>query len=245
MSDDLQHQKMAYDSGTLFGTQIKASKNINSNAPATVPNNSPNTILYDPRQIWNMPDSMLAHEQEHVLDNRASSRYGNGWNKDQAMYDTYVQAGGNPEKDYQQGFRSGLATPDVQKQLEKLGLSDGYTSGNPVKTKDGLINGSSLHELLASLSGYEQAKNVDLTKDPVLGKALFSDPAFTAAYKASTGLRTERLDAKDLPPYTPDMQAGQRPNDWADPALWKNLSNALPPAPMSVLPALSRFGGKK
>jgi hypothetical protein len=207
LSDFPKNQKVAYDGGVLFNTKLQAKPGMDH--PARVPGNAPNTIQYDPRQMLGLPDSVFAHEQEHVLDNRAKGRYGSDWTKDQGMYDAFVKAGGNPDGDYQQNFRSALANPEVQKHLESIGLSDGYTSGYPVPQPTGMINGAPWNELMASMSGYEQAKNVDLTKDPVLGKALFSDPAFAAAYKASTGLRTERLDAKDLAPYTPDM-SGKR-----------------------------------
>ena len=65
-----------------------------------------------------------------------------------------------------------------------------------------------MYEQLASLAGYEAANNVDLTKDPVLRKTLFSDKDVRETYNAITGLRQTRLDARDLPTYTRQPEPG-------------------------------------
>ncbi len=65
------------------------------------------------------------------------------------------------------------------------------------------------HEQVATLSAIEQVKNVDLTQDPELRKTLFKDPTTRKAYRAITGLRQTRLDARDLPPYTMQPEPGE------------------------------------
>lgn len=247
----LPNQKTGFDPNLLFGTKFEPKSNMK--APAMVPYADPNKIVYDPKQILAMPDNyVMSHEMEHILDNRAEQRYGKDGNKEQLMYNAYVQAGGKPDGDYQEAFRYGLATTPVQKRLEELGLSDGYTSGYPKVDKQGtFMNAAPWHELMASMSGYENANNVDLTKDPVLGKALFNDPAFAAAYKASTGLRTDRLDAKDLAPYIPDVAtpAAAAPVQAAAPtpqatSMWSGLANMVPAAATSWIQSLANIGKK-
>jgi len=64
-------------------------------------------------------------------------------------------------------------------------------------------NPSLLEEQFATLSSLEQDKNKRLTDDPYVRENIFVTPEQRAAYNALTGLRQTRLDAKDLPPYTP------------------------------------------
>jgi hypothetical protein len=82
---------------------------------------------------------------------------------------------------------------------EKYGIDNGYF--DPDYLKEGGTH-RVFYEQLASLAGTEAAKNVDLTKDPILRQSLFKDRDVREAYNAITGLRQTRLDAKDLPPYT-------------------------------------------
>jgi hypothetical protein len=65
--------------------------------------------------------------------------------------------------------------------------------------------GEELSEYLADLSGIETFKGIDLTKDNFIKQNVFGgDDDLIAEYKAVTGLRQDRLDAKDLAPYIPD-----------------------------------------
>jgi hypothetical protein len=65
--------------------------------------------------------------------------------------------------------------------------------------------GETLNEYLADLSGIETFKGIDLTKDSFIKRNVFGgDDDLIAEYKAVTGLRQDRLDAKDLAPYIPD-----------------------------------------
>ena len=62
-----------------------------------------------------------------------------------------------------------------------------------------------LAEYLADLSGIETLKGIDLTKDRFIKNFVFGgDDDLVAEYKAVTGIRQDRLDAKDLAPYVPD-----------------------------------------
>jgi hypothetical protein len=135
----------------------------------------------------------LAHEMEHALAAQGLEPQGRTINKE---WDKL--SGDHPTSD-----RSSLVkrlaehAPYLQ---EKWGLDPeaGYFSS---KIKG--ANPNLLEEQFASLSALEQEKNKRLTDDPYVRKHIFVTPEQRAAYNALTGLRQSRLDAKDLPPYTP------------------------------------------
>jgi len=119
----------------------------------------------------------------------------------------------------------------VKKELEKLGVNKNFTDNltkmdenykygkgalkkyiqekydyNPTYIGRGLkdyFDIGNFTEGIADLSAIETINNIDITKDPVIRKIIFNDnPEYIEVYKAVTGLRTDRLDAKDLPPFT-------------------------------------------
>jgi hypothetical protein len=62
---------------------------------------------------------------------------------------------------------------------------------------------SPFNEILADLNAYEMDSRIDVTKDPVLREQLFNnDERLIEAYRSVAPNRADRLDAKDLPPYT-------------------------------------------
>jgi len=208
------NQKVGFDPGTLFGTSLG---NAALGTSFGVPNYAPNTILFHGTYeglptdyVKQAPDYGIMHETEHILDNRASGRYGEDWRKtdafDAALQDAKSKGVGSKySKDHWLEFQRNTAKPEVRERLKQLGANDGYltnyTQGKTIGGKP--TNDSPFDEIMASLSGLETAKGIDITKDPVLRKHLFNNnDAYIEAYKATTGLRTERLDAKDLPPYT-------------------------------------------
>lgn len=202
------NQKFNYDVGSLFG--VKLNKNSESGYHAYVKPGDPNTIYVNQLLAGDLgivPEA-LAHESEHILEQRASKRY----NKQYPVDDFFIEAlqttvpgskkvtwaGVNTgSKLYRNFVNSANSNKKVAERLYNLGLSPyvGYIGKN--------LTTKSLREILASLSGFETASNIDITQDPVLRKELFQDSEeLIQAYKAVTGLRQERLDAKDLPPYT-------------------------------------------
>lgn len=203
-------QQGSWDAGTLYGTRFV-----------------PTTGASIPGEMWvdkglneighrvdfqgnyrgttgtSLPPYVLAHEQEHIQQNRAEDRY------KQTMHDLWNE---NLNKAYNiknpralgfdhpyWDFSKNLQSKPVRERLKELGAGDdSYLMGKAAKT--------STNELFASLSGFEEAKRIDITKDPILRKALFNnDIRMMEAYKASTGLRLDRLDARDLPPATPQV----------------------------------------
>ena len=111
----------------------------------------------------------------------------------------------------------------VKKELKKLGVGENFTNNlignktnNYVHGKGGLkkyiqekydydptyigTRVGHFSEGIADLSAIEAINNIDITKDPVVRKIIFNNnPEYIEVYKAVTGLRTDRLDAKDLP----------------------------------------------
>jgi len=119
----------------------------------------------------------------------------------------------------------------VKKELEKLGVNKNFTDSltkrdeknnygkgglkkyiqekydyDPTYIGKGLkdyFDVGNFSEAIADLSAIETINNIDITKDPIVRKIIFNDnPEYIEVYKAVTGLRTDRLDAKDLPPFT-------------------------------------------
>ena len=200
-------QQGTWDAATLYNTRF--SPVSGSSIPGEMwVQNGLNQIGYRTDTSGNyrgsqLPDYVLAHEQEHIQQNRAEDRYKTTMND--LWYENLNKAFNidNPrslgfDHPYWK-FSKNIQSSEVRNRLKELGAEkDAYLSGTAAKT--------STDELFASLSGLEEAKRIDLTKDPVLKKALFNnDLRMMEAYKASTGLRLDRLDSKDLPPSTPQV----------------------------------------
>jgi hypothetical protein len=130
-----------------------------------------------------------AHEAEHLLQRRGLGDVGNVFGK-------FSDLAGGEDAARSFVFNILSAYPHLQ---EKYNLNEPYFDRrilNQIPAKDLLA------EQLASLGAIEQAHNVDLTQDPILRESLFKDPIHRRTFRAMTGLRQTRLDAKDLPPYT-------------------------------------------
>ena len=206
--DMIPNQRLNYDVGSLFG--VKLNPNAEPGYYAYVNRGDPNNIYFRPLlavDLGAVPEA-LAHESEHILEQRASQRY----NKKQPVSDFFIENlqktvpdseevrwsnSNEGSKLYRNFFKAANSNKKVAERLYDLGLSPSVAYiGSDLKR-------NSLQEILASLSGFETASNIDITQDPVLRKELFQDSeALIQAYKAVTGLRQERLDAKDIAPYT-------------------------------------------
>lgn len=209
--DMIPNQRFNYDVGSLFGVTLNP--NAEPGYYAYVNRGDPNNIYFRPglaQDLGAIPET-LAHESEHILEQRASERY----NISQPVNEFFIEALQNTvpkskevtwagtnkgSKLYRNFINAANSDKKVAGRLYDLGLSPavGYIGKN--------LKRNSLSEILASLSGFETAFNVDITQDPVLRKELFQDSEeLIQAYKAVTGLRQERLDAKDIAPYTSTM----------------------------------------
>lgn len=93
---------------------------------------------------------------------------------------------------------------------KKYGMDSAYFTPEMLKYQ-GAFARNLLAEQLATLSGMEQSKRVDIINDPEF-RDVFKEPQLRAALSSLMGLRQTRLDAKDLQPYTPlDKQPSWHP----------------------------------
>ena len=141
---------------------------------------------------------LLAHEAEHLLKRRA----------DRDINETFDQLTKQARGENFLGslFKTSpylLRSRFVKDAANATGyLKDKFKLTLPLYFDPKHVDSSMFHEQVATLAGLEETFGVDLTQDPVLRKTLFNDPDVRRAYKAVTGLRQTRLDAKDLAPYT-------------------------------------------
>jgi hypothetical protein len=141
---------------------------------------------------------LLAHEAEHLLKRRA----------DRDINETFDQLTKQARGENFLGslFKTSpylLRSRFVKDAANSTGyLKDKFKLTLPVYFDPKHVDSSMFHEQVATLAGLEETFGVDLTQDPVLRKTLFNDPDVRRAYRAVTGLRQTRLDAKDLAPYT-------------------------------------------
>jgi hypothetical protein len=200
-------QQGTWDAGTLYGTRFMPTTGSSIPGEMWVEKGlneiGHRTDLQGNYRGANLPNYVLAHEQEHIQQNRAEDRYKKTmhdvWNDNlNKAYDIKDPRALGFDHPYW-SFSKNLQSKSVRERLKELGAGeDAYLMGKAAKT--------STNELFASLSGLEEAKRIDLTKDPILRKELFNnDIRMIEAYKASTGLRLDRLDARDLSPSTPQV----------------------------------------
>lgn len=177
---------------------------VADDALAYVHPKEPNTIRFNRfinagQETFN---HLMPHEFEHVLQQNVSARYPQGY--DTEVIRQYAKAGGKGQQTFINNLMRASSNTELSNHLTKLmnGPIAAYLGNVPKK-----LQWFDLQEQFAELSAMEQKLNKDLTKDVVVRKHFFNDDqAMIDAYKATTGLRTNRLDAKDLPPMTvPDM----------------------------------------
>ena len=135
---------------------------------------------------------IIAHETEHLL---ARQNLGRGSNIN-TKFDELIGDKGQTRSKFVND------AVDVRPYLkEQYGMDSAYFDPKMVEFQ-GRRARNLLYEQLATLSALEQRHQIDLTKDPILQKTLFKNPAVRETYNAITGLRQTRLDPRDLPPHT-------------------------------------------
>lgn len=170
--------------------------------------NAPNLFIVDPdyRQRENVQRTLL-HETEHTLLDKASEDLSS---KQNAQELAFRQAGGDASKFYK-AFNNIMPYLQDKYNFEPQG---------------------SLAENLTELAAVEQFTGNDITNDPYLRKNLFKNHGDRIAYRATSGLRKTRLDAKDLQPLEPVPEANTSmmdriiqyftPNDYSFDDLYTN-----------------------
>ena len=183
-----------YDLRNVVPNAMIGKGNYSPNVYGAVDRRAPSIIQLNPNANYKEAPHVLPHEYEHVLQNNVDSRY----EKNKMNWDgEFIKQSKMPVeqiKAYLQKSAKDKTIPFYMK--EKYNF--------PIKYFGDMQDGDySLREQFAELSAAEQYLKKDLTRDPVIRKSVFNDdPNFIRAYKATTGLRTNRLDAKDLPPMT-------------------------------------------
>ncbi len=194
----------------------RATPIANFNAGAAVYSDRPNEVVYDPALVKQVPN-LFQHEFEHQLNRKAGQRYG----EDFGIQSTRPEYKFWKENLYTLGVNPNNATKTFAKAVQD---SAGYISklykektGKDLSLKSRIWDASQedLSEILAELSSIESAVKMDFTKDPILRKKIFGDNKITESiaqtYRSVTGGRQDRLDAKDLEPYTTQKQ---EPSTW-------------------------------
>lgn len=137
---------------------------------------------------------MMPHEFEHVLQNDVDARYKqnkSNWTNE------IIKMSGMSASDLVNILSKSGKNKTLFEHLKSLGMTPSPYLGN---ASNGFYD---LSEQFADLSALETRYNKDLTKDPIVRKEFFNNnERLIQTYKASTGLRQQRLDAKDLPPMT-------------------------------------------
>lgn len=172
--------------------------------------NKPSEVIYDPFLVKEVPN-LFGHEFEHQLNRKAGKRYGEDFDvvptRPEYMY-------------WRENLKKFKVNPnDAEENLAFAVQSNAPYIAKLYKEKTGVelspksrifsATGEPLSEILAELSSIESAVKMDFTKDPVLREKLFgklNTEAMAQTYRSVTGGRQDRLDAKDLPPYTTQKQ---------------------------------------
>lgn len=159
------------------------------------------TMFINKARQGNFPRNTGAHELEHMLQFDVNGRYPVGY--DGMVLDNFRLAHKESKDNYY--------TPEIRNILKSSAENEelhAYLSalvGEPVAPYLGKAPKGdgwfSLKEQFAELSSIEQLLKRDLTKDPKVKKMFFADNEdLIRTYKATTGLRTNRMDPRDLEP---------------------------------------------
>ena len=159
----------------------------------------PNETFIDPAGLLSVPQ-IAAHEFEHQLEGKAMARYGKGTTPVETFFIQNLADLNNKDdlvanaKAFE--FIDSLKSPEVKSYIMK-----NYNIGPTGRI--GNKDENRWFELIADMSGIETYTGKDLTQDPYIRENVFNDDdTLIEAYKSVTGLRQDRLDAKDISPYS-------------------------------------------
>jgi hypothetical protein len=191
--------------------ELAPTRNLNN---AFVSRQRPNVVVYDPEVTKEAP-YVFSHEFEHQLAAKGLNAIAEDYRKGGKTYnqlDINLMSAVNPTaynfyKILSDQGADNNAVKQMEKGLESVIVKRRLKEILPMDTKSDIARigrkNQPFFEYLADLSGLETEYGVDLTQDPVIRKEVFGDdPVKIQAYKAVTGLRQTRLDAKDIAPYT-------------------------------------------
>lgn len=190
--------------------------------------NDPNTVFFDENEIKRYgfdKNQVLAHELQHQIEQKVKQQ---NQFKTEVYSDVIADAWrknseelGVRGREYADLFKQKLANSAVRERFKELGIAHPWNrvaepSRNPID------------EILADLSGYETAKKIDLTKDPVLQKYLFNNDTLTQLYKSTTGMSGVVIGDSDYAPYSLEAaKAWNKPEPTMIDALQSSLEDLL------------------
>lgn len=171
--------------------KLEIDKSIQNNA--YFDSSRPNSLFSAPNMLSN--PAVFPHEFGHMMSWRAGERYNvPGDALPTFMFKALKDTGVPNPNVWLRSFKNNFNNQFVQDRFKEI---------FPQLTKNNRIAGKErdLEELLVDLNAFETVNNIDVTQDPVLLKHLFDDnPRLVEAYRAVRPERSDRLDAKDLPP---------------------------------------------
>lgn len=161
----------------------------------------PNVVYIDPTLEY---AGVFPHEFEHQMDFKARQRYNMPQKPDLTFWkDAANSVGVEP---FRAVTRFTVGVQNSVKEINKL-FKEKTGKELPEFSRLWTANQQPLEELLAELSAVESVLNMDFTKDKNLRKEIFkNDEKLAQIYRSMTSGRQDRLDAKDLPPFTVQIQ---------------------------------------
>jgi hypothetical protein len=158
----------------------------------------PNEMKFDPS--LGLPlDMVKPHELQHMIEAKTYEK-GQLNNPGKAVTDAWAKNA------YEIGFspitaekelRKRLASPEVQAYYKKLGADSRTRIMNPMDIKN-----TPLDELLADVSAWESKSGQNMYENPILAKAIFSDPKLQKLVQSTTGMSGVVIGDSDYTPYS-------------------------------------------
>jgi hypothetical protein len=191
---------------------------------AFVKSNEPNAVYIDPAIDY---AGVFPHEFEHQMDFKARQRYGMREKPDLTFWKDAANS-----VDVVPFVALDKFTGGVQNSVKKISKLFKEKTGKelPEFSRLWTADQQPLHELLAELSAVESVLNMDFTKDKNLRKEIFkNDEKLAQIYRSVTSGRQDRLDAKDLPPFTVQIQEPETQTQ--EPSTLKSIFQYINPFP--------------
>lgn len=175
----------------------------------------PNKVFVDP--AYTTIPNLFEHEFEHQLNRKAGKRYGENFDEIMTRPEykyweaNLYEAGLNPvDTAYNLRYRVQNSVEDISNALKKK-------TGQPLDPRSRLWDATlqPLSEVLAELSSLESVLRTDFTRDKEFREKIFgtaNTDTVAQVYKSVTGGRQDRLDARDIEPYTVQQQGPQEPS---------------------------------
>ena len=163
----------------------------------------PNVIMISPTEKNMGREAVLLHEAEHSRVGKAVQGMPPRERLDNDV--RFDKLYGDKGSTRSRVVRNFVANKDKIEKFFGVNIPDVYFDQMMYKNQSRFGSADALfEEQIATLSALEQLTNKSITKGM---PELFPDDKAAAIYDAITGLRQTRLDARDLPPFTPQYKS--------------------------------------